>query len=403
MSTIWPLVNIFPMEEAAAVETRTGSKGEYPSQMEPTDIYNLSRSRFRVTDLLDRYGLNAFEVFAADVYLIQLYYMGLVGFAKSINSDLPFDKWSTAGFKEAFLHQVAFREGIGNDLSEGVARAAEKWGRYNEDTDSGLLNHPQWGYLEHHEPALEVEYSYGSVLGERDINDHSFTRAFHEIPRIGAVTGTEPIVSAERLVEILSSKVAPFEGDPFMFDYSEGPTGIYSEHRAKEIAWHRYYTRFWTASVGYCNFMWADFINTNAPDMLGATPEGEPKFFNAVTGKGLSFVDGMEIGRKIWNLDRSIWILQGRHRDIEMFSEYVYTKPVARPCILPVYEHGKWKYDNNVGRTLDRTRFEEWKTKYFQFEGWDPGSGWPTRKTLEDLGLGKVADELESKEKLGKD
>ncbi len=26
-----------------------------------------------------------------------------------------------------------------------------------------------------------------------------------------------------------------------MFDYSEGPTGIYSDHRIKTVAWHRHY------------------------------------------------------------------------------------------------------------------------------------------------------------------
>jgi aldehyde:ferredoxin oxidoreductase len=402
MPTIWPLVNIFPMEDAAAVKARTVFKGDFPgSRIEPTDMYKLSKSRFRVTDLLDRYGLNAFEVFAADIYLIQLYYAGHIGPGMAIETDLPFDQWSTAAFKETLLRQTALREGLGNDLAEGVARAAEKWGRYQEDTDTGLLRHAHWGYMEHHETPVEVEYSYGSILGERDNNDHSFTIPVHEMPRIANISGTEPMLTAERLVEILSSKLVPFEGDPFMFDYSDGPTGIYSEHRVKEIAWHRHYTRFWTESVGYCDFIWPNFINANAPDMLGATPEGEPRFFNSVTGKKISFVDGMEIGRKIWNLDRAIWALQGRHRDMEVFSGYLYTKPFTNTHHLPVYEDGKWKYSDCTGRMLDRSRFEEWKTKYYQFEGWDPSSGWPTRATLEKMGLDKVADELRSKGRLG--
>jgi aldehyde:ferredoxin oxidoreductase len=135
--------------------------------------------------------------------------------------------------------------------------------------------------------------------------------------------------------------------------------------------------------------------------MLGATPEGEPRFFNAVTGRDLSFVDGMEIGRRIWNLDRAIWILQGRHRNMEKFSKYVYTKPVDRPHPLPVYEKGQWKFSDNLGRTLDPDRFEEWKSRYFRLEGWDVGSGWPTRATLEEMGLRKIADALEHHNRLG--
>ena len=108
----------------------------------------------------------------------------------------------------------------------------------------------------------------------------------------------------------------------------------------------------------------------------------------------------METGRKIWNLDRSIWILQGRHRDMEVHAGYVYNVP-ARAAYLPTYENGKWIYGSKDGRVLNKAKFEEWKTKFYDFEGWNTASGWPKRKTLEDLGLKKVADTLQSKSKLG--
>ena len=119
-----------------------------------------------------------------------------------------------------------------------------------------------------------------------------------------------------------------------------------------------------------------------------------------VTITGLSFKDGMEIGRKIWNLDNCIWTLQGRHRDMLKFAEYIYTKPYGGMS-LPFYrmpgidkKSGKWKYINLVGRCLDRDKVEQWKTNYYLFEGWDPATGHCTRKTLGDLGLGYVADKL---------
>ena len=116
----------------------------------------------------------------------------------------------------------------------------------------------------------------------------------------------------------------------------------------------------------------------------------------------------MELGRKIWNLDRAIWILQGRHRDQEVLPDYVFQEPTQEaypgfpPYFLPVKENGKWHYSPNLGRTLDRTRFEDWKTEYYKFEGWDPETGWPTEKTLKSLGLEKVARELKENKKLGR-
>ena len=73
--------------------------------------------------------------------------------------------------------RIAYRREIGDDLAEGIARAAQKWGRWDEDTSSGLLARPNWGYCEHNEPRAEVEWSYGSIFSERDINEHGVHNA----------------------------------------------------------------------------------------------------------------------------------------------------------------------------------------------------------------------------------
>jgi aldehyde:ferredoxin oxidoreductase len=48
----------------------------------------------------------------------------------------------------------------------------------------------------------------------------------------------------------------------------------------------------------------------------------------------------------------------------------------------------------------DREQFEEFKTRSYNFEGWDPNTGYPIGNTLASLGLGYVADELEEHNKL---
>jgi aldehyde:ferredoxin oxidoreductase len=52
---------------------------------------------------------------------------------------------------------------------------------------------------------------------------------------------------------------------------------------------------------------------------------------------------------------------------------------------------------------LDKSKFEEFKTRFFKLQGWDPESGFPRRSTLQALGLSRVADELERNRKLGKE
>ena len=97
---------------------------------------------------------------------------------------------------------------------------------------------------------------------------------------------------------------------------------------------------------------------------------------------------------------------QGRHRDMVHFAEYIYKVPLATEGPLPPYhmpgrKNGKWEYLCLEGRTLDKARFDEWKTRYYAREGWDTRTGWPTRSALETLAMGKVADGLQQKGKLG--
>ena len=68
---------------------------------------------------------------------------------------------------------------------------------------------------------------------------------------------------------------------------------------------------------------------------------------------------------------------------------------------MPGKENGKWGYYGYSHRTLDRDKFDEFKTRFYELQGWDTATGYPTRAALESLGLGYVADELEKNGKLG--
>ena len=278
-----------------------------------------------------------------------------------------------------------------------------------------MLQYPYWGLPEHrYDPRAEVSWGYSSILSERDANEHDFN-FLHWVPSCAIWSGETPPFSAERITHTIANKLVPYEGDPLMLDYST--ENIYSDHMAKLIVWHRHYTRFWKQSALYCDFRWPNFVHSDIPETPGLTGEGEPRFLNAVTGKRYSFLDGMELGRKIWNLDNAIWALQGRHRKMVHFSDYIYSVPFERIderlyikgkyyqtegyYYLPGRRNGEWDYICVNDRHLDKAKFEEFKTTYYKLEGWDPSTGWPKRKTLESLGLTDVADTLAMNGKLG--
>ena len=355
-------------------------------------------------DLLQKYGINAYEAMGGLYYIGDLNKMGILGRSGKIKCDLDFGKLGEVEFADHFLKMIAYRKGVGDDFAEGFFRAAKRWGRLEEDLKTGILYYPNWGLPGHsYDPRAEVEWGYGSILGDRDINEHDFN-VFYQWPSAAIRAGKTPQPPAEQVVKIVAGKLIPYENDPLMLDFSTD--NIYSEHMAKLVAWHRHYTRFWKQSVLYCDQRWPEFINSRLPGYKGLTGEGEPKFLNAVTGKKFSFLDGMELGRKIWNLDNAIWTLQGRHRDMVHFSDYIYHIPFVgsgnyATYYLPGREKGRWDYIRVNGRHLDKAKFEEFKTRFYNLEGWDTRSGWPKRRTLESMGLKFVADELDKNGKLG--
>ena len=136
---------------------------------------------------------------------------------------------------------------------------------------------------------------------------------------------------------------------------------------------------------------------------------------NAVTGLNITYEAGLEIGRKINNLERAILVLNGRNRDEEYFppfspyNSYVYTneEPFLQnfkaggnpPDTYTVFRDGMWMEDV-TNFPLDKAKMDAFKTLYYKLEGWDTATGAPTRKALEQAGCKAVADELATRGKL---
>lgn len=350
----------------------------------------------QANDLMQKYGLGHWQFMPLQVYVQNLYKRGILGKGKKIESNLPFELMGTIAYVDTLMKQISNREGVGNDLAEGCARFAEKYGLYEEDVNSGVLNLAYWGTRDHYDPRIQVEWAFGSLFGERDLMLHSFANHnFHWMANSG-----DPYLTAEEAAKLYSEALVPYNDDPYLADFGEGPTGIYSDSKVKLIAWVKHYEKFWIGGGGFCGWRWPQTFTNNTADRRGATPHAEQRFWNAVTGDNRTFVDYMNVGHKIYTLDRSIWVLQGRHRDMEVFPDYIYDRK-SPGHIMPMIVDGKWTYAKGEGRTLDRAKVEDFKTRFYKFEGYNPDNGYPTRATLEKMGLKKVADLLQKRGKLG--
>jgi aldehyde:ferredoxin oxidoreductase len=399
-------------ESAKANEVRCAGCFFY-GQAETRDI------QYDATDLINQYGFNTFDFYQGTPYIKALADKGVIGPAGSgapIECDLDFSKFGKLEWAAEFLKTIAERDTpFGNDLAEGFMRAIEKWGRTEDigdasEEDKAHIPLPYWGLPEHHyDGRCQVEYGYGSILGDREICEHLFTTVYWDKWWGDTIPFRGYDATADESVTLITEKMLPHaqaysspEAAKIMMNYAT--ENIYSEHMARLVSWHRHYTRLFKASLLFCDWRYPDIINSNKKDKRGASFTAEEQFFKAVTGKEVSYLEFMKTGRKIWILDNAIWALQGRHRDMVHYADYMYKEPYPGTWKMTTYDPSQkkaWEYREVGYRCLDRDQFEEFKTRYYAQEGWDTATGWPTRSTLESLGLGYVADALESWGKLG--
>ena len=238
---------------SACVACHAGCKGRYEdglandSSCEVSDFYGAAKTRDTQRTggyLLNQYGLNAFELNWVLPYLLGLHKSGDLGPGKAIDCPLDFADYGSLKFVEQFTKMIAYRnDGLGKPhafgeaLAEGIVRAAKKWGRLDKDVNSGRLAFPFWGLRENADPGTDPPSDYGSLLGDRDNNEHHHFDGDNR-----------------KVARIITDKLVPFQGDLSMLDFSM--SNRYSESMAKLVSWHRYYTRFYKHSLLFCDWRW---------------------------------------------------------------------------------------------------------------------------------------------------
>jgi len=327
---------------------------------------------FEATELLQQYGLNEWEVLAGMVpWLVMGNRMGIITeelFGGPINP-------SKAEWWVSFLHMLAYREGFGDLLAEGVTRAINTLGKkkfgetiytgtrlcgLGEDrslqVDTPISLQEAWGYSEHH--------------SGRGI--HSF-RAY-------------PVWLLRALVWLTESKdphnnqhikdnadwLAELEKDPYLGEI--GPAISFWNQIRGQLK----------SSLTLCDFA---FPIPGAPHPLqsGGNSDAEARLFSAVTG----------ISTTQEELDKAGLRLQSLYRAIQI-RNYDRTRELEWNEVVPFFR----RPDGTTGAVIDEDKFAVMVDNFYELHGWDKTTGWPTRAKLEELDLKDVADELEAAGKL---
>ncbi|HEY4700220.1 MAG TPA: aldehyde ferredoxin oxidoreductase C-terminal domain-containing protein, partial [Nitrososphaerales archaeon] len=295
---------------------------------------------------------------------------------------LPFDKVGEYEFAESLIRKIAYREGFGDVLAEGLSRSADIVGRNSKN----YLRSYHRGFANQFEGRLLPVFALKLAMESRLDNEHDFyflvTRNHVEYSEFGWLT-------AEELVSI----VKDVWGEMGLKAIDRTDSGMYNEGHAYVAKWVQDYECV-KKSMILCDWFFGNYASWYGEKHRGCTPNIEPKLFKAVTGSDImpDVTSLLRIGERIFNLERAIMTREGRTRAQDTVPDYYFTEKAAGKVT---------RRDGHMEvarRTLNQVEFEELKNKYYTYRGWDIATGKPTIRKLNELGLDEVSEELKNKE-----
>jgi aldehyde:ferredoxin oxidoreductase len=303
-----------------------------------------------------------------------LYACHLAGALTEAETGLPLSDIGTRAFLEKLLHSIAFREGFGNILAEGLVRAAE-----HMSPQARAL----YGYavapvgLHDLAPpraivANALTYALEPRVHQPLIHEISFLLAAWNMNRVQP--GSTPVTSQ------LFHKIAKiFWGSEAAADLSSYEGKALA---AKNIQDHTLIKD----SLGMCDYAVPLTYSFSTPDNLG-DPDLESKLYQSATGR-----DGRELAisaERICDQQRLILLREGRklpqadYPPDFNFSHPLKTNARGQPMLIPGAGD---EIVDATGNVLDMNKYRDMLQEYYSLRGWDE-SGRPRRERLAELGM----------------
>ena len=243
--------------------------------------------------------------------------------------------------------KIAKREGFGDVLAEGSARAAKKIGRGTEAYLITFKGQEAPAHMPRVKRSLAVIYATNPFGADHQSSEHdpAFEDDFEGYADRMAVLGFS-------------------EGQP--------PRSLSDEKVRFAMTSQHMYSAM--DSLNLCQFVYGPAWQLYGPDDM-------VELVRAVTGwEDVSFDELQKVGERRLNMMRAFNAREGMDRKNDVLPEKLF-KP------LKGGESDGWK--------LDRDEVQSALDKYFEFCGWDVKTGIPTRAKLDELDLGWVADQLD--------
>ncbi len=291
----------------------------------------------KANEVCAAYGLDTISAGMCVAFALECFENGLLTESDTGGQAL---RWGDGALLVRLVEQIARREGFGDLLAEGVARAAAQIGRGAE----AFALHVKGQELPMHEPrvkhALGVGYALSPTGAEHMHNMHD-----SDYRREGS--------SLDNL-RLFNPDLQPIE-----------PTAL-NEDKMRLYFHHVNNQHFWDCAM-MCFF-------------LSYNPEQMVTLLNAVTGWNVDLAETQTIGQRTITLARVFNLREGLS---------------AADDTLPArFFEPFLKGEPGRSAPLDEAAFQECKKIYYDMMGWDRESGAPRRETLERLDVAWAAGHL---------
>lgn len=282
--------------------------------------------------LADELGMDTISSGVAVAFAMELYEKGILSKEDTGGMELKFGNDEAM---IAILKQMAYREGFGGLLADGVKIAAEKIGKGSEK----YAMHVKGLEL----PAYDVRGAKAHGLGFATSYtgaDHCRGYAFQEIFGI-------PV---------------PREVDRFSAD-----------GKGELTKWNQDIRTATTDAPTMCAFL-LDMA------VVGIAAQNTASLMEAVTGLTYTPDDILKVGERINNLARAFNTREGFTRADDTLPERLLTEPL--------------KAGASKGHFISKEELTQMLDEYYAARGWNVNTGAPTREKLSELGLDYVAEQL---------
>jgi len=292
----------------------------------------------KANELCNAHGLDTISAGAVVAFAMECFERGILSERDTGGLKLNF---GNASAMVQVVDMIARREGIGDILAEGVARAASRIGKGAEE----FALHVKGQEIPMHEPRYKQGLGLGYAISPKGA-DH--TMSLHD----SMYASEGPLLESTRALGIL---------EPLALD-------DLSPAKVRMVVYHSCWQHLLDCLV-MCNFMPFNYRQVE-------------ELVCGVTGWNSTVYELMKVGERCLAITRAFNIREGLGRKDDLLPQRFFTPLPSGPL-------------QGVG--IDKDKFEQAKETFYSMLGWDKIDGVPGLGKLQELGIEWVFDYLGGK------